>query len=230
MNTKPKLLLLHGALGSASSWSAHKAELEKYFELFVPDLPNHGDSAEQPLEPGLEWLTNWVGNYCNQHINGNFYFAGHSMGGYLGLNLAAMHQPGLLKTMTIGTVMNWDVDKANKEASRLNPEIMEQKIPAFCETLANLHGTDWRELVLQTADILLSIGHKPINTNDLNRILCPVAMARGTKDNMVTEDETTAAVEAIANGSYLVLENQPHQIENVDPSLLSEEMKRYFIG
>ena len=55
------------------------------------------------------------------------------MGGYVALQLANKHPKYVQKIITLGTKFAWDKETAAKEVKMLNPEKIEEKIPAFAK-------------------------------------------------------------------------------------------------
>lgn len=47
--TGPPLILLHGGSGSWTHWCRNIAVLQKYYQVFAPDLPGNGDSDAPPF-------------------------------------------------------------------------------------------------------------------------------------------------------------------------------------
>ena len=64
------------------------------------------------------------------------------MGGYVALNLASQSPEILGKIITLGTKFAWTKESATHETSRMIPEIMEKKIPAYTQKLERVHGRE----------------------------------------------------------------------------------------
>src|SRR6187431_2838120 len=156
MNLKPKLLLLHGALGAASQFDALKKNLENDFEILTFNFPGHG-GKEIPPEPfSFSLFTNDLLRFPNdKHIDIIDIF-GYSMGGYAALWMAKNFPERVHKIFTLATKLDWNNDSSAREASMLNPEKMEEKIPAFAKLLAERHApANWKELVRKTREMIL---------------------------------------------------------------------------
>src|SRR5690348_1418791 len=85
-DTRPRLLLLHGGGLGPWSYDRHVAELSRDFRCLVPLLPAHGERTHEPFEFGsaAKELVRLL-----EAEGGSAYVAGLSLGGQLGLALAA---------------------------------------------------------------------------------------------------------------------------------------------
>ena len=115
MASKPNLLLLHGALGSAQQMLPLKDLLKDHYTIHTYDFPGHGgkDFAEHSLTVPI------LGEHLLDHLRefqliGTHVF-GYSMGGYVALWLEANKAGIFSSIMTLGTKFNWTTDIAAKE-------------------------------------------------------------------------------------------------------------------
>ena len=133
------------------------------------------------------------------------------------------------KIITLGTKFHWDEAVAEKECKMLRPETIEQKIPAFAQSLAQRHGEhQWKTLLNNTAEMLQQMGkHNPLNANDYPLIQVPSLIMLGDRDKMVGRDETIATFQSLPNAQLAVLPATQHPIEQVDPNLISYHIKRF---
>ena len=153
---------------------------------------------------------------------------GYSMGGYVALLLASRERNPIRNITTLGTKMEWSPEIAARETSRLNPEIMELKIPAFAERLAALHGSAWKDLVRQTAGWLEQLGAtSPLNPASFARVQIPVRVCLGSKDNMVGEAESRSAAASMPGAQFTLLEDEPHVLEQVQETSLRKLVSDY---
>lgn len=80
-----KLLFLHGAGGTKSKWRKLKDELDRTDIIYsIIDLPGHGEDPNEVPESMEEFAAQ-----INEEINSNVIIIGHSMGGLIGIEIAA---------------------------------------------------------------------------------------------------------------------------------------------
>src|SRR5690606_9090336 len=113
---------------------------------------------------------------------------GYSMGGYVALYLALQHPERVTKIVTLATKFHWDEATAAKEVQMLHAEKIEQKLPAFAESLKNRHApNDWKDVLQRTADMLHSMGtQNPLPTEAYAGVQIPVLLLLGDRDKMVS--------------------------------------------
>lgn len=221
---KPHLLLLHGALGAKKQFSELTKLLSPHFEVYVLEFDGHGT------------LSNYSGEFSINHFalqtkatlralgwEKPLVF-GYSMGGYVAVKLES-DQPGTFSSiLTLGTKFNWTPESAAQEARMLNPEKIEEKIPAFGVYLASLHGeTEWKTLMKRTAEMMTEMGnHPPVTEEVLSRVSPKTVCLRGGKDVMVSQEETLWAVNALQNAAYEEIDEWPHPIDKIPANRLSD--------
>ena len=114
---KPKLVVLHGLLGSSRNWATAARGLAESFHVYALDLRNHGKSPhadsnthEDMVGDVVAWLE--AGQHSPVHL------LGHSLGGKVAMRLAC-RRPELLESLCV-------VDIAPKEyrTHRLELEAM----------------------------------------------------------------------------------------------------------
>lgn len=212
-----KLLLLHGALGAESHFSELKNELQGKYELHSLNFEGHGGRASQTVF-SLELFVRNVLDYLREHEITSCSIFGYSMGGYVALKLAADHPELLSEIVTLGTKFDWSPETAESEVALLNPEKIEAKVPHFAAALASLHAPlDWKELMHKTGQFMLDLGKNPVLTPAiLKQIKIPVTLLLGSKDTMVTVDETALVQGLLPNARMERVEGWPHPIERID--------------
>ena len=87
---KPKLVFLHGLVGSASSLIPYLIDLANEYQIFMPDARGHGDT--QPIPHHSFLLKNLVADAAAAIIHfspeGPVYLVGHSMGASTAAHIA----------------------------------------------------------------------------------------------------------------------------------------------
>ncbi len=217
-----KLLLLHGALGTKSQFKKLKEKLSTHFDVY--DLDFEGHSKEESGEDFTMnlFVKNVVDFLAENEIPKTNIF-GYSMGGYVGLNLARTSPELVEKIITLGTKFDWTVETAAKEIKMLNPEKIEEKVPAFASKLAALYGeNNWKAVVRKTAKMMEGLGAgKSLKADELKEINHSVLIGIGSEDRMVGVEESKESANILPKGSLKIIEGFQHPIEKVDTDELA---------
>jgi pimeloyl-ACP methyl ester carboxylesterase len=224
------LLLLHGALGSADQMRGFEKVFDGERQVFVIDFSGHGrnadDSGKADSSGGFT-----IGRFAADvrallDANGirKADVFGYSMGGYVGLHVARHHPDRIGSVMTLGTKFAWDPATAGKEAARLDPEVLEAKVPAFAAQLRERHGGDWATVVRSTAGMMRGLGAaQDLTADDLRAIPHRALIAVGDRDAMVSIAESS-----LPAGECLVLPATPHPFEHVNYDVLAYHARHFF--
>ncbi len=226
---KPKLLLLHGALGSKKQFKAINELLSDKFEIFDLDFEGHG-GLETDEDFSMDLFANNVEVFLEESGTERINIFGYSMGGYVALNLALRNPTLVEKIVTLGTKFDWTEASAAKEVKMLNPEKIEEKIPHFANKLKEEHHpSDWKKLIRKTAKMMLDLGGgKRLEANDFKQINQEIIIGIGSLDKMVTFEESENASNLLPKGNIRLLENFPHPIEKIKPIELAEYIQNSF--
>lgn len=223
------LLLLHGALGYGHQFDGLQAMLANEFRIFAPNFSGHGGGLV-PENLSIHKYAQEIAAFVEQNIEGNVCIFGHSMGGYVGLYMAAHKMAPIDRLMTLGTKLNWTPDIAANEARMLDTAKLKEKVPVFAKQLETIHGADWEVLCHRTAAMLKDMGeHPPLTDTDYEAIDIPVQLSIGDRDKMVTLEETINAYRKVKKGLLLVMPNTPHPYEQVDVARVGYKL-RLFMG
>lgn len=220
--------MLHGAIGSVDQLTPLKEELCSEFDVYSFNFPGHGGTG--PFESfSMDAFAKATLDFIKTYQLKNLPVFGYSMGGYVALYLESMYPGTFQKVITLGTKYEWSEEIAAKEIKMLRPDVIEQKIPAFAQQLANRHGTmEWKNVLEKTAAMLLSLGKHPLlSPAVLQKITCPTFVLLGEKDNMVSLEETQNAAAALVNGQYELLPNTVHPIEQINVNTLARKIKNF---
>src|SRR5690606_38756652 len=118
---------------------------------------------------------------------------------------------------------HWDEATAAKETKMLNADKIEEKLPAFAQSLEERHApNDWKEVLGKTIDMLNSMGQdNPLKPEDYTTITHDCMILLGDKDKMITREESLAVYKALPNAQMGMLPATHHPIEQVNiPYLL----------
>ncbi len=211
-----KLLLLHGALGSAANFTNLKALLADSFQIHTLNFESHG-GREVVDTLSIPGFAEEVLAYLNENDIDKISIFGYSMGGYVALYLAKQHPERVGKVFTLATKFDWTPDGASKEARMLNPITINEKVPKYAAALEALHGNNWKELMRRTAVMMLGLGNDPaLKDVDLEQIHIPVLLSVGDRDAMVSIAETVNVYRLLPQAQLLVLPNTIHPFEKAN--------------
>ncbi len=217
------LILLHGALGAASQMHELQTALETHFNVYILEFDGHGNKAASLDALDIKHMALELDRFITQHAISDPIVFGYSMGGYVALYHASKLPNKIAKVITLATKFDWNPESSEKESRMLNPEQMEIQIPAFCDLLYQRHGSSWKRLVNNTAEMMLRLGkNQELPDAELKKIRIPVLICLGDKDKMVSVSETNHAVSNLGNGNLQILPDTPHPLERVNCDLLAE--------
>jgi len=228
MSQSASLYLLHGALGCAADMTPLLEELNGQLPGIALNFRGHGpDAASAAAFSIAAFAEDFLDAIATEPAPVDVF--GYSMGGYVALYAAARQPERIRRVFTLGTKLAWTPTTGEKEAGRLNPDVLAEKAPHFVELLARRHGPAWPEVVRKTAALLRELGQTPdlgALPGDLGRagIRAQVHIARGELDRMVEEAECMEAVAGLPSAVYLQLPGQPHPFEQVDVKVLAGQL------
>lgn len=219
MNDSNPLLLLHGALGSATQLSPMKAALEKHGRQVV--VVNFSGHAGEPFNLsgfGIDTFAQDVLAFLDRTGLAKVDIFGYSMGGYVALWFAHRYPGRVGRIVTLGTKFDWNPESAAREIRKMDPDKIAAKVPAFARILEGRHGVHvWRELLAKTAAMMKELGDKPLLTEEtFEAITNPVEIVLGDLDDMADRAWSEQVAGMLPRGSFRLLENTPHPIEKTD--------------
>ncbi|CAM3288589.1 Alpha/beta hydrolase [Flavobacterium longum] len=223
------LLLLHGAVGSSRQLEGLAKALSSEYTVHTLNFSGHG-GRELPEVFSIETFADDVLSFLDAEGLTSVFIFGYSMGGYVALFLARHHPEKVSSVFTLATKFEWSPDIAQREAKMLDPEKIQEKVPAFASALKARHQPiSWEQVLSRTAAMMLSMGARnPLSTPDFSAIMQPVRLAVGDNDTMVSIAETTAVCRQLPCASLAVLPNVQHPIEKIVIADLAREVDLFF--
>lgn len=225
---KKNLILLHGALGSKAQFKELETLLKNDFNTITFNFEGHGGRATTKKYTIDLFAKNTV-QILEEHAVEKAAVFGYSMGGYVALHLALKHPEKVSKIVTLGTKFNWTKETAAKEIKMLDPDTIMEKVPKFAARLAALHHPlSWRSVVENTAQMMYGLGHgNQLTLKDIENIQQPVLIGIGSKDTMVTIEESKRVAEHLPSGTSMVIDDFPHPIEKTAKAILADIIIRF---
>jgi pimeloyl-ACP methyl ester carboxylesterase len=222
------LLLLHGALGSTSEFDKLKQRLERNYIVHTINFPGHGGN-EMPASFSIPFFAEYAEEYCKTHSLSGIHVFGYSMGGYVALYLGHKRPSLFKKIITLGTVLYWDESIAAKEITKLNPDIIEEKVPQFASSLKSLHHpNDWKEVLNKTANMLKELGENNLLTHKfIGEIQSSTLLMLGDRDKMVSRSKTIEVFDLLPSAQLAILPGTAHPFQACDMELVEFMIRRF---
>ena len=223
------LILLHGALGTSKQFDFILPQLNDYFDVHRLNFEGHGEAGPTDSPFRVSHFVENVLGYMDEHGIGQANIFGYSMGGYVALVLAKDHPERVNAVATLGTILHWNKEIAERESKYLHPGKMVEKVPHFIEKLKERHLSGWERVVNSTRDMLGYLGEHPsIEADDWKKIDCPIRFHIGDSDTTAGLDQTVAAYRKTDNSELMVLPKTGHPINEVDKDLVVYSLKQFF--
>ncbi len=226
--SKQRLLVLHGALGSAKQLQSLCDKLDATFDVHSFNFSGHGGRAFE-TNFSIDQFATDLKSYIEENKLEGIDIFGYSMGGYVALRLALIESNLISKIHTLGTKFGWSPETAAKEVKMLNPEKIEEKVPAFAKVLSERHApNDWKDVLLNTKQMMLALGAQPVlSQREYQQITNDVIIGIGSEDSMVSIEESELVANHLPHGQLQVFEGFKHPIEQIDCNILAESIEDF---
>ncbi|MET1133051.1 MAG: alpha/beta hydrolase [Aeromicrobium sp.] len=170
-------------------------------------------------------------------------FVGNSMGGFIGLRLAARHPELLRSAVVMGT--SADVEEQADEMDQLVEVLAEHGMePVLDGVLQFMMGTTTltdpsraevlagvRELLLsrgpEYADSAWNIAHRPGVLDELGDIAVPLVVVAGTEDATYPPAKSEQIVAGVPHAELIRMENTGHVHALENPEAVNEVLERH---
>jgi pimeloyl-ACP methyl ester carboxylesterase len=225
------LIILHGALGAKSQFESLVPKLATHFTVHTFNFDGHGLESDEANDFSIELFARNLQDFMEENNIHQPLIFGYSMGGYVALKLESLRAGTFEQIITLGTKFDWNPESSQKEASMLNAEKIVEKIPAFATYLKELHGEkQWKTVLEKTAKMMLELGKKPsLKPYDFHQVQIPVQLLRGSKDVMVSEEETQNTQQLLSNATTQEIADWMHPIDKIPTEELAQELLSLYL-
>jgi pimeloyl-ACP methyl ester carboxylesterase len=212
----PDIVLLHGANGCREEMQPWcEALASQGFRAHAVDLAGHGGSVI-PSKLSMTVFTEQVLAQLDKLSLQQPIVFGYSFGGIVALHLARQHPGRVRAVISLAAKYVFDARTVRHfthllQVSRLSA------MPQRLEHLSRVHQpNDWRDLVSKLHDFFASMADAPpLTAQDLQAVQCPVFVLSGSKDQVVSADETVALASAIPRAQAALFDGIAHPSEAV---------------
>ncbi len=217
------IVLLHGAIGTKEQMAGLIAEMNNEHKVFSYDFPGHGEHPSMENDFSIELFEQWISREIEK-MEGDVAVLGYSLGGYVGLRLALMHEEKVKVVMTFGTIFDWHPEQAKKQIAMINPSKIQEKVPSFAQHLQNSHGEKWPKVLSNTHGLLHQLGQSPLlNEENLPNIKAKCLISVGDRDALVSIEESARTYQLIPGTQLAVYPETGHPIEKAPLSKIKKD-------
>lgn len=223
------LILLHGALGTSKQLGPLSEKLDVDQQIHQLNFEGHGSEVLPDRPFRMAYFAENVLKFMDENEIDQADLFGYSMGGYVALYIALNNPERVGKVSTLGTVLKWSPEVAEREVKFLNPEKIREKVPKFATELNRRHPDVWEEVALKTKELLSNLGKTPrIKDNEWSDIDHKVRIHVGDRDETAGIQQSVEVYTQLEKGELVVLPNSPHPIEQVDQDLLVASLNGFY--
>ena len=240
----PALVIIHGLFGNADNWHSIAQSLAEHFTVYCLDLPNHGKSSALE-EASYPKMASAILAWANSTQLSSFSLLGHSMGGKVAMQMAAMAKPNQVKKLIIADISPVDyqpghteifkglkaIDQADLQSRKQADTLLSQfepSLPIRQFLLKNLTKTDkGLSLVLSLDNIANSyatILQKPEITTPIDT---PTLFIKGEKSNYIVADYQSAIMALFPNAEFKMIPDTGHWLHAEKPAVFTGLVKRF---
>lgn len=130
------IVFLHGFLESTKMWRPLSLEKQSFCSILI-DLPGHGKSPLNAMEPDLRQYALEVFKVLEKEAIFEFGLVGHSMGGYIALEMAK-HSSDITKLILLNSCYWQDSPTKQKERKRVLQILEKNKNRYLLEAIPNM--------------------------------------------------------------------------------------------
>ena len=128
------LVLLPGFCEDLSIWDAITPELSQQCNVITIDLPGFGGSAHLPTTTSLTSIAKQVNNFIQSLDIQEYIVAGHSLGGYISLELAKLYPKSILGIGLIHSTAFADDDEKIKSRNKTIDFVRKRGVETFIKS------------------------------------------------------------------------------------------------
>ena len=225
---RPTLLLIHGFPLSSSMWNEQVDRLGDLARVIAVDLRGHGNSSAVPGTTDVGVLAEDCADLiAHLGVAAPVVVCGHSMGGYVALELYRRHPEQVGALILVSTRADADSPEARAKRDATLAEVREKGTAKLVEAmlpklLAPQTQTQRPELVdtvrawMNAASVegvvgaLEAMRDRPDSTATLGALAVPVLVVHGTDDELIPPSEGEATHRAIAGSTLALIEGAGH--------------------
>lgn len=232
----PPVVVLHGLFGMSDNWLSIARELKEHYTFYLPDLRNHGRSPHDKLI-NYDVMAKDVTVFLDKYNLKKITLIGHSLGGKVAMNLAALYPAYLRKLVVvditnkiyrssyfeeyIDVMLSLDLTKLHSrreaEEAFLNKKEVPFNILQFL--LKNLYRNNdnqfkWR---LNLTALKENMGNVLSAVNISSPVLTDTLFMKGSESNYILEQDYKDIKKDFPNANVVVIDGANHWVHAAAP-------------
>jgi len=233
------LIVIHGGGDSGRAWLQNAAELSKYYQVYIPDLPGFGRSKAISEDFDLSSYVTFVEDFSRNLGLGHFHLMGHSLGGGIALHYALnfphrIRRLVLISSLCLGQeIALWARILSLPMFYRIAKKTVVSVFRAIGWLVRKLNCplgklTPPSLLRMSIGKSVMTVkGQTTVLANQLSELLMPTLLIWGAKDNIVPVRHAFVAAERIPNCQVRVFQNSGHSVYRQQIHEFSDMLVRF---
>ena len=230
----PLFILLHGTCFNGAQWQLYKELLTDVAEVCAPDLPGHGARAAQPFS--MAAARRVVHEVVLTAGERPVILGGHSLGGFVAMNYAALHHRRLAGLALMGSATEprcrasvsfrmvarlWEVMGAER-VRRMHEQTVGRCADARVWSAVTQQGEQFGAVRAAWWQVMAQSG-----SWQLRRVSCPVLVLGGRQDVLHLQVARFAA--AAPHGRATTAPQRGHLWSLTHPEEVAAQLRRFIV-
>ena len=229
------IVLIHGYLGGPALWKFQIDDLKQHYEVITPSLAGYAESASLKSPNSINENANLVIELLNHLRIGNFFLLGHSMGGMIVQEIAAMDSSTVEKLICFGTGPMGNLPNRFETIEKTRQKILSLGLKSVREEIAKTWFVDYenskgyyicieegKKATEQAALASLNAWEKWNGFKQLLKINCPTLIIWSDKDKSYDWVQQQALKKGIKDSEIVIIKNCAHNAHMEKPKEFNE--------
>jgi len=246
------IIILHGLYGASDNWVKIAKELAKKYEVFLPDMRNHGNSPHSD-NFSIEEMKKDLFEFVSDNKINDFILIGHSLGGKVSMEFASFY-PEKIKKLVIVDIAprNYTKDEFQERDnhSKIISMLKDVDLSEFknrAEALEKMSSIDktnrlkffmmknirlqkdgsmsWKINIKAIADNLSTVLNE--FSVDLSKISCPTLFVKGESSNYLTENDFANINKQMQKVQFCMIKDATHWLHSEKPEEFLSEINGF---
>ncbi|SBS30983.1 Esterase YbfF [Marinomonas spartinae] len=239
----PALVVLHGLFGNADNWHSIAKNWSETFRVYCIDLPNHGQSSALS-DASYTNMAQAILQWAQETGLDKFYLLGHSMGGKVAMQMAALAPDNIIK-LVVADIAPVDyppshtqiikglkaIDEADLTSRKQADSLLskyEPSLPVRQFLLKNLERTDNGFKLAISLDNIAQSYTTILKKPEIDSpIQTPTLFIKGEKSDYIIADYQQDIIGLFPNAEFKMIPDTGHWLHAEKPIPFSSLVKRF---